>query len=113
MVVAGDLNDVAWSDTTLLFQKISGMLDPRIGRGFYNSFHAQNPFLRFPLDHVFVTESFRLIELKRMPGIGSDHFPIFVKLSYEPEKKSEQVPEKPRADAGDVKEAREKISKVT
>lgn len=106
-IVAGDLNDVAWSRTTMLFQKISGLLDPRIGRGLYNSFHADHALLRFPLDHVFHSNDFRLVELKRMPNIGSDHFPIYIALSFEPA--AELTQEEPKADAEEKKEAVETI----
>ena len=81
VIVAGDLNDVAWSATTRLFREISGLKDPRVGRGLFNTFNAQHWFVRWPLDHIFVSTHFRLMRLQRLPDIGSDHFPLFVELA--------------------------------
>ena len=110
-LVAGDLNDVAWSRTNGLFQSISGLLDPRVGRGFYHTFNANWPLIRFPLDHVFSSRHFRLVEFKRLTHCGSDHFPVFVKLSLEPDAKHEQ--EHPQATPEEKQEADEKVEKVT
>ncbi len=79
-IVMGDLNDVAWSRTTRLFQRISGLLDPRVGRKYVNTFHADYPLLRWSLDHVFHSTDFALVEMQRLPHMGSDHFPVFVVL---------------------------------
>ena len=79
-IVMGDLNDVAWSRTTRLFQRMSGLLDPRVGRHFVNTFHADYPLLRWSLDHIFHSTDFALVHMKRLPHIGSDHFPVYVVL---------------------------------
>ncbi|MEZ5345339.1 MAG: endonuclease/exonuclease/phosphatase family protein [Pyrinomonadaceae bacterium] len=110
VIVAGDLNDAAWSRTTLLFQKISGMLDPRIGRGFYNSFHANYFFLRMPLDHFFHTSHFRLVELRRERYVGSDHFPMYISLRLEDSAKSTQ--QEYEANSNDRKMAEDMIDEA-
>lgn len=104
-IVAGDLNDVAWSRTSRLFQKTSGLLDPRIGRGLYSTFNARWPLLRWPLDHVFFAASFRLLDIDVMEDIGSDHFPLFVALCHAPGKGVAA----PQPDVADIEEARRAI----
>lgn len=89
-IVFGDLNDVAWSQTTKLFLKSSGMLDPRRGRGMFNTFHAKYWFLRWPLDHFFVSPHFRLIDMKVLKTVDSDHFPIWISLVIRNEDKEDQ-----------------------
>jgi endonuclease/exonuclease/phosphatase (EEP) superfamily protein YafD len=79
-IVMGDLNDVAWSRTSGLFRRAGGMLDPRVGRGFYPTFNANYPLLRWPLDHLFVSPHFKVLQLDLLPDIGSDHLPIFFGL---------------------------------
>lgn len=110
VVVMGDLNDVAWSKTTRHFQHIGGLLDPRIGRGTFNTFNARYPFLRWPLDHVFCSPDFRLVSMSRLPDIGSDHFPIEAVLHLAPEAVAQQ--HTPQPDAQDRAAAEAKIEKV-
>jgi endonuclease/exonuclease/phosphatase (EEP) superfamily protein YafD len=110
VIVAGDLNDVAWSRTSRLFRRLSGLIDPRIGRGFYNSFHAHHPWLRWPLDHVFYSPEFLLHGLQRLPAFGSDHFPILIDLEYHP--RAAALQDVDPAEHGDHREARETLAEA-
>lgn len=106
-IIAGDLNDVGWSKTSKLFRKYSGLVDPREGRGLYNTYKVSLPLLRYPLDHVFYSEEFGLIKLAKLEDIGSDHFPILVELSYEPS--DDNTADTENTDAKENEEVEEKI----
>jgi endonuclease/exonuclease/phosphatase (EEP) superfamily protein YafD len=109
-IVLGDLNDVAWSYTTSLFTKVSGLLDVRCGRGFYSTFSAKNPLLRFPLDYIFCSPDFGLVSMKRLKPAGSDHFPIFTHLVFDARLRAKQKKDDP-ADQGEINEASEMTAK--
>ena len=110
VIVFGDMNDVAWSHTTRLFQKISGLLDPRVGRGLFNTFHAHHWFLRWPLDHMFVSNDFLVKKLLRLGNVGSDHFPVYAKFQYHP--KAEALQPELKADVEDHQDANATIAEA-
>ncbi|MHB2267186.1 endonuclease/exonuclease/phosphatase family protein [Aliihoeflea sp. PC F10.4] len=107
VIVTGDLNDVAWSLTTERFRKVSGLLDPRIGRRVFSTFDARLPFLRWPLDHLFHSPEFRLVGMERLAASGSDHFPVLFELLFCDEEKAHSRPDTP--DSGDIKDAQEVV----
>ena len=79
-ILIGDLNDVAWSKISKKFKAITNMGDPREGRGFYATFPTYSP-IRIPLDHVFCSRELTLLDFRRLPHVGSDHHPVFVKFA--------------------------------
>lgn len=108
-VVVGDLNDVAWSYTSELFQRISGLLDPREGRGFYNTYNVFVPLFRYPLDHFFYSDHFGLARLQKLASIGSDHFPMLIELHLNPQ--HDYAKRTPKADREDQQEVEDRIEK--
>ena len=107
VIVAGDLNDVGWSETSNLFREYSQLADPREGRGFYNTYSVFLPLLRYPLDHVFYSNDFGLVEMVKLEAIGSDHYPILITLTFEPD--PSDLEEVDNTDAEENEEVEEKI----
>ncbi|PRP66835.1 endonuclease/exonuclease/phosphatase family protein [Nonlabens agnitus] len=108
VIVLGDFNDVAWSDSTELTKTISKLLDLRIGRGFYSSYHAQYPLMRWPLDHILIDSEFRLEKAGTGVDFESDHFPAYAYLTYEPALAKEQAADEPTEE--DWKQAKDQMS---
>jgi hypothetical protein len=64
--------------------------------------------LRWSLDHIFHSKELTLIEIKRLPYFGSDHFPIFTALHLEPGAGKHH--EEPQSDAADMRETEATIA---
>ncbi len=80
-IVAGDFNDVSWSSTIHQLTRDGELHDASLGRGLFNTFDARSHLARWPLDHFFVSEPFQVVALKRLPDVGSDHFPLYIELA--------------------------------
>ena len=107
-VVCGDMNDVVWSRTTRLFKKITGMIDPRVGRGFFATYNANYFFLRFPLDHLFHTQDLYVGRMERSKNFGSDHFAMYYEIHH---KKKVSTPDNPKMNGEEKEEVEELIEK--
>lgn len=81
LALCGDFNDVPWSRTVRGCRSLSGLLDPRLGRGWWSTFHADWPFLRWPLDQCLVRPGLAVAGWRREPLPGSDHFALVVDLA--------------------------------
>jgi endonuclease/exonuclease/phosphatase (EEP) superfamily protein YafD len=103
-IVAGDLNAVPWEDTMHMARRVGRLLDPRIGRGFYITWNATSPVLKWPLDQILPGQTFTLTALRVLPEFGSDHHPFLADLCFNPAAAAWQSP--PPMWPGDIENAR-------
>lgn len=109
VLAMGDFNDVAWSRTSQMFKRIGGYLDPRIGRGLYSTFPANLPGLRWPLDHLFMSPEFTLVDMKVLENVGSDHLPVIATVCLAPHAAMIMNDAPATPDASDHQDMREAI----
>lgn len=107
-IVTGDFNDVAWSKTTRLFADLSDLKDPRRGRRLLSTYPTDRPLWRYPIDRLFVSDGFHLIDLDRVKLLGSDHFAVTATLAV-----ARKDYRKPKASAEQEEQAGEMIEEGT
>lgn len=78
-IVAGDLNATPWSSG---FRALGGRL--RRATGLAPTWPARGRgIVGVSLDHVLVSEGWRVLQRENGPAVGSDHLPVFVELALE------------------------------
>lgn len=80
-VLHGDLNCTSWSPYFTDVLKGLSLYDSRLGFGVQPSWPTYAVLLRAPIDHVLVNDAFVVLDRKLGPNVGSDHFPVYVKLA--------------------------------
>ncbi len=81
-ILCGDFNCVPWSQYFIEMEKDSGMKNS--GRGSLPELTWNNDlwwFVRIPIDHMLVSKGVAVHEHKRLAPVGSDHFPVFMRIS--------------------------------
>ena len=82
-IAVGDFNITPYSYFFSRFKEKVGLKNTMAGFGPQNSWPSVSPIdiLRIPIDHIFVSKNMQVLERRVGPNLGSDHFPIIVKLS--------------------------------
>jgi endonuclease/exonuclease/phosphatase (EEP) superfamily protein YafD len=82
-IVLGDFNVTPYSYYFSQLKKTIRLKNTMAGFGLQNSWPSLSPLdiFRIPIDHVFVSKNIQVVDRRIGPNLGSDHFPVIVKLS--------------------------------
>lgn len=84
LVVLGDFNITPYSPYFAAWLERTGLEDTRRGRNVSRSWPTFLPILGIPIDHVAVSDEFRVIAHRRLSAFGSDHYPVLARLDLDP-----------------------------
>lgn len=77
----GDLNNTPWSPSLAPIREAS--VTARAGFGVQTTWPTLfPPFLRIAIDQCFVSPEVRVVDCHSGPAVGSDHFPLVVKVAW-------------------------------
>lgn len=82
LIVVGDINATPFSKFYQTLADGANLKNAMEGEGYYRTWSARSSLFRIPIDHVFYRGDFVKNSFEVLPGIGSDHFPLMVELSF-------------------------------
>lgn len=83
-LLVGDLNITPFSPYLRDFLAHTGMHDARRAQGLHGTWPGWLPPLQIPIDHAIVDGSLAATRVQRGPAVGSDHYPLEVRLVRAP-----------------------------
>ncbi len=78
--VMGDFNSSPWSPSFINLLSQSGLKDAALGFGIINTWNANIPFLKIPIDHVLSSPEIETLDFHRGADVSADHYPIVASL---------------------------------
>lgn len=81
-IVFGDMNTTPWSETFDKLLRDGGLMDSERGFGFQPTWNCKMRVSLLPIDHLLFTPEFSVRERRVLGRVGSDHLPVFVRLTY-------------------------------
>lgn len=81
VLVAGDFNSSPYSPYFAAMLEAGGLRTTGAGHGFHFTWPAFLPLLGIPIDHCAVSGEFTVLEHRRLPPVGSDHYPLLARLA--------------------------------
>jgi endonuclease/exonuclease/phosphatase family metal-dependent hydrolase len=80
-VVLGDMNITPFSPYFDGFLRHTGMVDARRRQGLHGTWPRWMPPLQIAIDHCLIDPQAPVLSVRRGPDVGSDHYPLEVRLS--------------------------------
>jgi endonuclease/exonuclease/phosphatase (EEP) superfamily protein YafD len=81
VILLGDMNISPWSPYFYDLLRTSGLKDSRDGFGIQASWPTFAPLFLIPVDHCLVYPSIQVLDRRIGPQVGSDHYPVLIKLA--------------------------------
>jgi endonuclease/exonuclease/phosphatase (EEP) superfamily protein YafD len=80
VAICGDLNAVPWSSAFRELASAANLTDSHRGHWLEGSWPSWAPLLRVPLDNCLISPGVAVLERQRAADVGSDHFPLIIRL---------------------------------